>query len=56
VKAAATNAFVDALGTGLLIAAASTLLSAGVAWWLIAGGRTAPAPVEAETAAEPVAA
>jgi predicted MFS family arabinose efflux permease len=51
VRTAATTAFVDALGTGLTIAAASTLLSALVAFWLI-GARPAAAPVE--TAAEAV--
>ena len=44
----------DALGTGLLIAAASTLVSGAVAWWLLAGAR--PEPVPAETAAEALAA
>jgi EmrB/QacA subfamily drug resistance transporter len=57
VKSAATNAFVDALGTGLSVAAAATLVAAGVAWWLIAPGRPAQADaVPAEAAPEAVAA
>lgn len=39
VKSATTSAFVDALGTGLTISAAATLVAAAVAWWLISGGR-----------------
>jgi hypothetical protein len=51
VKTAATHAFVDALGTGLTVAAISALVAAGIAFWLIA-----PVAAPVETVAEPVAA
>jgi EmrB/QacA subfamily drug resistance transporter len=51
VKAAATHAFVDALGTGLTVAAIAALVAAGIAFWLIA-----PAGAPVEPVAEPVAA
>jgi EmrB/QacA subfamily drug resistance transporter len=53
VKTAATNAFVDALGTGLTLAAGATLVAAAVAFWLIA---PAGAPAAEDAAAEAVAA
>ena len=56
VRSAAAHAFVDAVGTGLTIAAAAMVLAAVAAWVLIAPGRpTAEVPVEAEAEAEAVA-
>jgi MFS family permease len=56
VKSAASHAFVDAVGTGLTIAAGAMVLAAVAAWVMIAPGRVAAeAPVEAEAEAEAVA-
>src|SRR4051812_32489614 len=56
VRAASERAFVDALGTGLVIAAGALVVAAVAAWWLIAPGRpAAEVPVEAEAEAEPEA-
>jgi EmrB/QacA subfamily drug resistance transporter len=52
VRTAAARAFVDAVGTGLTIAAAAMVLAAVAAWVMIAPGRpTAEVPVEAEAEA-----
>jgi hypothetical protein len=52
VKAAASHAFVDALGSGLALSAAAAAVAAVLAWMLIAPGRpqTAPAPAVADAA------
>jgi len=56
VKSAASHAFVDAVGTGLTIAAVAMVLAAGAAWLMIAPGvPVAEVPVEAEAEAEAVA-
>jgi hypothetical protein len=52
VKGATVHAFVDALGAGLTLSAAATLVAAAAAWLLIAPGR--PAAPAAERVAEPV--
>jgi EmrB/QacA subfamily drug resistance transporter len=50
VRAATQNAFVDALGTGLVIAAVAMALAALLAWFMVAPGRP-----EAEVVVEPEA-
>jgi EmrB/QacA subfamily drug resistance transporter len=51
VQAAASHAFVDALGAGLTVAAIAALVAAGLAWALIRDHRpSAPAAQEAEAA------
>jgi MFS family permease len=58
IQAATNSAFVDALGSGLLLGAAALVLAAVITWLLIPGGRyaaEAPAPAT-EAEAQPVAA
>jgi hypothetical protein len=57
VRTATERAFVDALGTGLVIAAAAMVLAAVLAWFMITPGRpAAEVPVEAEAELEALAA
>jgi hypothetical protein len=55
VRSAASHAFVDAVGTGLTIAAIAMVLAALAAWFMIAPGRpAAEVPVEVAPEAEAV--
>jgi hypothetical protein len=57
IRAATQQAFVDALGTGLTIAAAVLLLAALAAWLMVSPGRPeAEVPVAVEAAADASAA
>jgi EmrB/QacA subfamily drug resistance transporter len=57
IRTAASHAFVDAVGTGLTIAAIVMVLAALAAWFMIAPGRpAAEVPVEVEPEPEAVAA
>jgi EmrB/QacA subfamily drug resistance transporter len=57
IQAATNSAFVDALGSGLLLGAGALLLAAVITWLLIPAGRhAAEAPVPAEAEVQAVAA